>query len=518
MNEFQQPAGGSKTPASIPAPKNAAPLWEKKDALLAASSIITGYFYVRWVLFSGMSFGVTVFTLLFALTAAFYLEKADWKAARAYTLVLLFSGLQFLFGGAEEARFLNLVFLHGIAVYWFITLAGMRCTASLRPRSAADLLSGAVLTPASNFLNLLKPLLWFAGKKHDSKQIFALCLGAAIALPLTLWAVFQLMAADIAFKSFIGQFSSLFTDSFYQNLLFILLAIPVAHYLFGMFYGLAQKNNASFYTSDELDYARDCLRMLEPLTIYVVLALLCSVYAVFFLSQSAYLFSAFSGFLPGGFTLAEYARQGFFELCRISAVNLAVISVSQLMCKQQPPSRAMRLFYGVLSVETLLLIAASASKMLLYVSAFALTPKRLYTLWFLAGLAVIFSLLLYAQIKPAPVFRYSCLSAVVLFLLFCYSDPSRMIASYNIKAAEGAGATLDMALIHQCRASAVPIAVKTALETDDNVLRGQLEQYITHYIDEHMDLLKGGSIGSFNLTNWDAKRSIAQFKAAQTGK
>ena len=69
-------------------------------------------------------------------------------------------------------------------------------------------------------------------------------------------------------------------------------------------------------------------RKLPPAMTVTVLALLTGVYLLFFGAQAATLFSAFAGVRPEGLTYAEYARQGFFELCGVAMINLAVLGLS----------------------------------------------------------------------------------------------------------------------------------------------------------------------------------------------
>lgn len=52
------------------------------------------------------------------------------------------------------------------------------------------------------------------------------------------------------------------------------------------------------------------------------------IYAIFCFIQISYLFTKMT--LPEGFTYAEYARQGFFELMIVTFINFAIILISNL--------------------------------------------------------------------------------------------------------------------------------------------------------------------------------------------
>ena len=67
---------------------------------------------------------------------------------------------------------------------------------------------------------------------------------------------------------------------------------------------------------------------IDAVAVNTFLAVLSAVYLLYLFSQSAYFFSAFRGLLPEEFTVAEYARRGFFEMSVIAVINFIVVSIS----------------------------------------------------------------------------------------------------------------------------------------------------------------------------------------------
>ncbi|HCF70927.1 MAG TPA: DUF4173 domain-containing protein, partial [Syntrophomonas sp.] len=64
----------------------------------------------------------------------------------------------------------------------------------------------------------------------------------------------------------------------------------------------------------------------------------------------------------------EYARSGFFELCRIAAINLIVLLAANLLGqKQSRKDKALKIFNSLLAIITLVLIATALSKMAMYI-------------------------------------------------------------------------------------------------------------------------------------------------------
>ncbi len=77
------------------------------------------------------------------------------------------------------------------------------------------------------------------------------------------------------------------------------------------------------------------LRFAPRSTVLTALFVLCAVYLLFISMQAKYLFGAFWGALPEGFSYSEYARQGFFELCRVAAINIVILLAANVMSRAQ---------------------------------------------------------------------------------------------------------------------------------------------------------------------------------------
>ena len=99
------------------------------------------------------------------------------------------------------------------------------------------------------------------------------------------------------------------------------------------------------------------------MTVNTVLIAVSVVYVVYLISQLAYFSGGFSGILPEGYTFAEYARRGFFEMAWICAINLLIMCLAVGLCSKKADrtpivSRLLCLFIGL--VTLFLVVAASA--------------------------------------------------------------------------------------------------------------------------------------------------------------
>ena len=148
--------------------------------------------------------------------------------------------------------------------------------------------------------------------------------------------------------------------------------------------------------------------------------------------QAKYLFGAFWGALPQGFSYAEYARQGFFELCRVATVNIVILLAANMLSRRQiDENRLLRACNTAVSVLTLLLLATAASKMGLYIFAYGLTVKRVLVSVFLVWLAVVFIFVIVRQHRMLPLVPLAVFTGAVLFTLLCVLPVQQGIMAYN---------------------------------------------------------------------------------------
>lgn len=103
-------------------------------------------------------------------------------------------------------------------------------------------------------------------------------------------------------------------------------------------------------------------------------------YIVFIFSQFTYLFAAFSGELPFGYSVSGYARQGFFEMSTVAAINFGLIILGEIFSRRKSDGslpKIWKYFSLFFCIFTLLLIIIAAAKMMLYINTYGLTGKRI---------------------------------------------------------------------------------------------------------------------------------------------
>ncbi len=145
-------------------------------------------------------------------------------------------------------------------------------------------------------------------------------------LVLLVLAMTQLSAADDTFSSLLEGLRDALTLDLDQVWFYrFLLSLPVGAYVFGLLAGLGRETPETMRKHGaSAETALPRLRVVPEAVWLAALGVFSVLYLAFFFVQGRYLFGAFTRTLPESFTVAEYARQGFFELCRVMAINFTL--------------------------------------------------------------------------------------------------------------------------------------------------------------------------------------------------
>ena len=174
--------------------------------------------------------------------------------------------------------------------------------------------------------------------------------------------------------------------------------------------------------------------MVEPMIGITFCGLLTALYAVFAIIQ---ILSPFLGkqMLPAGYSYSEYARQGFFQLLFVAAVNLVIV----LVCNRAfAESRVLRTILTIMCGCTYVMIASSAVRMLMYIRAYHLTYLRVLVLFALLVLIALFAgTIIYLYKNTFPLMKYMIFVCGGLYIAFAFSHPDTYVMRYNLACARG---------------------------------------------------------------------------------
>lgn len=363
----------------------------------------------------GINFPV-YFTLWCALahTAASRLGLADARRERLWFGAVIVLSLSVFWTANGFVQFVSAVGIGIAQLLWALDLC-----ASVRSWHLADAVSAATKLLWRALHRCIEPLRHLAASRTAAgrhwKQV---ALGLALAFPMTAVALSLMISADAAVRAMFARFS--LSDGFWTGFRGVIWAVLV---LDG-FYALLCAQTADPVRSDRRE-----ARRFPTLVAVTFLAVLSALYVSFSAEQILVLFLR-AGALPEGYTYAAYAREGFFELLALSALNVAGVIVSQLRFES---SRILRVLLCVVSVCTFIMELSSAWRMILYVQAYGLTFLRLLVLWFLALLAVILTLTVVTVFRPGfRLFYASLLVCLGFWLVFAFSRPDAIAAKYDL--------------------------------------------------------------------------------------
>ena len=294
-----------------------------------------------------------------------------------------------------------------------------------------------------------------------SKQTRAIGLGLLCAVPALFILLPLLISSDAAFEGMLGSLDwsaagrgalALLYGGFFALLIFTLL-----------------------FSSDKgpRPLENGIRRGLEPVGVAAFLGAVSAAYVLYLAAQFAYFTDAFRGLLPRDFTVAEYARRGFFEMCGIVAINLGLIVISLGLCRKEGGRvpKAVKNLSLFLCFFSLLLVATALSKMLLYMGSFGLTRLRVLTSAFMVWLAVVVAAVgLRLFVKRVPVLKLAVTLGAAMLIALSLANVDGIVARYNVGAwRTGRLDGLDMSTICELGDGAVPTLVELTRDGDPAV-------------------------------------------------
>lgn len=462
---------------------------DRTDSIFAVLIFALGFLFVQWVLFTWQGWGVAVFTVIYCGSVTTYLLKKGVHFSRAgwfYLGVLVLTGGSFALWKGNSLEPIRSLFLLCLAVYWVVSATGVPLLGKTSNFLVLDGLNGFFVIPFSNFGCQYKSLALLRRKKEKTgSPLWSIALGLLFAIIVGIIVLPLLMEADSGGFSKIAQgmldYLRGLQSNVWQLFLHAALAIPVSAYLYGLIAGCAHKRNCNVLSKEGAQKTVSALRVLPPATVYTLLFLICCLYILFIGSQLTYFFSAFSGVRPAGWQVfSEYARRGFFELCSISAINLTLLTAANLFCKKpRQDSAALKIFNGLLSLLTLLLIGTAFSKMALYIGAYGLSVMRLLPCVFMVFLAVLCLGILALQKWEFSIARLAAGVGAVMLCVLCLSDPDGLVSRYNAnRYLSGTLNSFDVEIVRRAGPAGVEPALKVYAQTGDVALKTNLKEYL----------------------------------------
>ncbi|NLW69707.1 MAG: DUF4173 domain-containing protein [Eubacteriaceae bacterium] len=442
--------------------------FEKWEVTFAVLSILGGYLFVRFFPAYRQSLYAGLLVIGMYIFAGKFLKKSNVVDKKIFLLTaFVLSACIFINGGGDmtDLCFLAAVALWPVYIYFSFNPSGEW------NYFFTDAFKALAVMPFASFFALFSAI---KGANKTEKKPYRTVLTIAAGLIVSIIPC-SIIISLLSYDSLFGQMMEGFwgvvgAEILYRVFVFI-ISIPCTLYIFGTFISAKDNKKAGVLSHENCEVFSAGMKF-SPLALSLSAALpVLGVYALFFFSQKELYLCAFSGVLPAGYTYAVYAREGFFELCTVCAINAGILILLHLITKADSEGKrtALKVLNLAFIAATLILMATAFSKLYLYISVYGMTVKRLNAGWFLIVLTLCF---IASGIKQFYG-KLNLVKAVVLvvaiaFCLLAISCPNARIASYNV--ANYLGGRLERVDIEQLcylGESAVPAMVRLAQEGKD---------------------------------------------------
>lgn len=417
-------------------------VYDNCDKLFAWFAIALGFLFILLIgsVWFRFGLGATIFFVASSFASYFYVAKRGIKIDLVHNISFIFLvvlSLSFLFFSNTLALWLDFLVLTFGLIYWIYTTGGKD------RKKEGGVLSEMIIScfayPFMSFGSLFSAIFKHRENKKqgNGKWIF---LGLLIAFPIVCIVSSLLIMSDEMFKA---MFSFLF-DNFFGNIVkylwFAVLGLPIAMGIFSVWY-------TKYFEGKKIQINNQPQRInnnttpfnchVAPVALMYSIAIpLCVVYFLYLISQVAYFISFIAdNLLPEGFTIVDYARNGFFELCVVTVINIVLIILLITLTKrpQGVMPVGLRVISVLMSLFTLVFVGTALYKMFMYIGQYGFTSMRINTSIFMVFLLIIFMLIIAKQfLKEIKFFATALIVAMVFLAGYNLLDVDAFIARENI--------------------------------------------------------------------------------------
>jgi hypothetical protein len=223
--------------------------------------------------------------------------------------------------------------------------------------------------------------------------------GVIMAIPILLIFGALFSQADLAFSRFINSFLKIdISEQTMQYLVLLLFSFTAS--LSFLSYVFFPKDKPEFFPRKTDAPVQSPGQAGRGIEVMVFLGLISVLFLVFIGFQLTYLFGGETNIVDAGFTYAEYARRGFWELLAVGILSLLVLLASEKYARVESKRDKQFLIPALTLIAEVAVVIVSAFKRLsLYIDAYGMTELRFYAVGFIVLLLALFILLTIKFIK-----------------------------------------------------------------------------------------------------------------------
>ncbi|MEK7583451.1 MAG: DUF4173 domain-containing protein [Patescibacteria group bacterium] len=436
--------------------ENSSPLW--KIPAIAALALGLGIFFDK--LFFGYVPGISfpIFCLAMLAVIALLLRKFKpdlIRSAWPYAVLILFFSSMVAIRAAEFLTFLNIC----VTIFLFLVLVDHALGGRLPRFTVLEYLKTGIVLPLRTVASAFEGVGdLFASRTalKEHKSLGSVLRGILLALPMVILFLLLFSSADLVFKKYLTGIIDINIIS--GDTIFMLFRILI---ITGIFLGALR---LLVHVVDSPAKSMQIARRLGDLEIAVFLGILNAVFFTFIVIQLTYLFGGQQNITAQGFTYADYARRGFFELIAAAALSLVLIwgAERSLAVPEQKLPQSFRWLASGLVIQVLIMMISAFKRLSLYEQAYGFTNLRFYSHVAIILIAIILILFVIKTLlhKQEHTWLFaSFISALAVLAIVNFMNPEAFIARKNIEQF-GRSDKLDTNYLVELSSDAMPEIIK----------------------------------------------------------
>lgn len=418
----------------------------------------------------GISFPIYVVLILLGLFIVSYYYKAPlYKSTFFLIIPLAFFSLMVAARSSGFLIFLDII----ISVFILLLISDIAATGKKIKNYLVENYVKTVFIPLRFiyfFRETISQAIRFRGQLKEQKKISQVIKGVLMALPLLFIFLLLFSSADLVFFKYLSNLIHIEPETLYRSVIIIFVTA-----IFVGAFGYVFRATDSAFQSSNTSAKISRIGIIET---SVFLGLINVLFLAFIAVQLKYLFGGEKNIVALGFTYAEYARKGFFELIIVAIISFLVLWSTEkyIVKKDIGHTFQFKILSSFLIVQALVIMVSSFKRLLLYENAFGFTTQRFYSHAFIIWLGIIFILLLHKILinQKEKIFIFFAYLSILVFLAgFNIINPDAFIARQNIKHFLNNG-NLDVYYLSWLSQDAIPEVIKVFDLTQDEEIKRNL--------------------------------------------
>lgn len=333
------------------------------------------------------------------------------------------------------------------------------------------------------------------------RMIKRVLIGLGLGIPLLFFIIALLMSADDYFQALILKLPQLLMPLNFLEVAFRLIFIVMIGLLF---FGIFQVLQANKISSLQKELKENKVRW-DSITVITILTLINVVYLLFVFIQFKYFFSEH---LIDGYTYADYARKGFFELIVIMLINWTLlISFLKLVKERRRGIKlTLNILYSLLIGMSAIILTSAYQRLSMYEAAYGFTLDRVLAHAFMIFLMIIFAYtLIHVWIENISLLHFYLIVGLIFYTVLNAINIEQMVVDKNIERYQQTG-KIDIHYLDSLSYTGLEglISLYELGEDDPELLN------ILHRQKQWVDLHDQTSWQSFNFTKQKAVKKLRE--------